>query len=187
MAEFKDAVEYVLVNEGGFVDNPSDSGGATNFGLSLRFLREIPEERRKKYGLFGELTCSTIEHLTHQQAILIYQCEFWVMQGYDQLQNQRVCNYVFDMVIQHGETQGIKIAQRAMWAVMQCSEILKDDGILGVESINLINLHCNDKYFYEAYLAALCSERAGYVRLIAELKPKDKDYLHGWLTRCYKI
>ena len=37
MSAFELAIPIVLKHEGGFADNPADPGGATNFGISLRF------------------------------------------------------------------------------------------------------------------------------------------------------
>ena len=36
MAEFSLAIPIVLENEGGYVDDPNDPGGETNFGISKR-------------------------------------------------------------------------------------------------------------------------------------------------------
>ena len=36
MADFLQAVDFVLDNEGGFVDNVNDPGGATNWAISAR-------------------------------------------------------------------------------------------------------------------------------------------------------
>jgi lysozyme family protein len=35
---FNELVKTILKFEGGYVDHPSDPGGATNFGISLRFM-----------------------------------------------------------------------------------------------------------------------------------------------------
>ena len=39
MAEFGKAFAKIIELEGGFVDHPDDPGGATNLGISLRFLK----------------------------------------------------------------------------------------------------------------------------------------------------
>ena len=48
MADFKQAIAKVLKNEGGYVDNPNDLGGTTNFGISLRFLQSIDKTATKE-------------------------------------------------------------------------------------------------------------------------------------------
>ena len=34
MADFKKAIDKILVNEGGYVNDPTDKGGETKFGIS---------------------------------------------------------------------------------------------------------------------------------------------------------
>ena len=40
MSHFEKAVEKVLEHEGGYVDHKADPGGATNYGISLRFVKQ---------------------------------------------------------------------------------------------------------------------------------------------------
>ncbi len=40
MSNFEKAVEKVLEHEGGYVDHKNDPGGATNYGISLRFVKQ---------------------------------------------------------------------------------------------------------------------------------------------------
>jgi lysozyme family protein len=92
------------------------------------------------------------------------------------------------MAVLHGAGQAIKIAQRATWAVLghfQAMEVI-DDGLLGEHTLEIINYFCADKYFLESYQAALMAERAGLMRLIVAIKPEEKEFLNGWLNRCYK-
>jgi lysozyme family protein len=188
MAEFSDAVEFVLAAEGDmFTNDPADSGGATRYGISLRFLREIPPERLKRYGIFGEPTLADVEYLTRPQAILIYEWEFWVQAPFDLINHQPLCNYVFDLCVLHGMGQGIRILQRATWAVTGVHEWLDDDGIMGSKTVIGVNAILANHHVRDILVAAIMAERAGFCRMLAEQRPKDGKYLHGWLKRCYKI
>lgn len=40
MRPFEDFVKVILKHEGGYVDHPNDPGGATKYGISLRFLQK---------------------------------------------------------------------------------------------------------------------------------------------------
>ena len=180
------AIDFMLSNEGGFIDNVSDSGGATNFGVSLRFLRELSEEKLRKYGFFKSaelLNSEDVKELTREQAILIYQNEFWNAGRYKYIKDQSVADYVFDMVVQHGEHQAVKIVQRALWAVYQKADYndVTDDGILGERTLSLINATTS-----RSLCMTMASERAGFVRLLAATRPKDYVFLDGWLSRCYR-
>src|SRR5664280_1189786 len=60
MAQFLAAIQYVLLNEGGFSDDPNDPGGATNFGILQR-----------------ELPGVDIRTITREQAISFYLPNYW--------------------------------------------------------------------------------------------------------------
>jgi lysozyme family protein len=51
VAQFDACVAFVLANEGGLSENPSDPGGCSNFGISLRFLREVEPDTLKRIGI----------------------------------------------------------------------------------------------------------------------------------------
>lgn len=184
MADADHAIGFVLANEGGFVDNVNDSGGATNFGLSLRFLREVPIERLRKYGIFKNpevLTTEDIKELTPQQANLIYKGEFWDSARFAEIVDEKVCAYVFDMGVNHGISQAIKLMQRAIWAMYQTINVVKDDGVLGDHTLHAVN------YLGDHVVPCLMSERAGFMRLLVVKNSKDEEFINGWLNRCYRI
>jgi lysozyme family protein len=91
MAEFEPAIKITLENEGGFVDNISDPGGATNFGISQR-----------------EFPSVDIKDLTKEQAEEIYQKNYWLFGG---VNDQNLANKLFDMYV-NMEHAAIKIIQR---------------------------------------------------------------------------
>ena len=180
MANFDSAVSFMLPNEGGLVDNPADPGGITNFGISLRFLKNLSPERLKRYGIFNEPTTVTIRSLTVDQAKLIYRGEFWEALPFEKIQNQILCNIIFDTCVNVGLTQGTKIAQRAVWAAMKLRNAIKDDGVMGSKTIQAIN-QCSFML-----LPCLLAVRAGFYRLLAEKNPANKEFLNGWLDRAYR-
>lgn len=57
---FLDSVELVLAAEGGYVNNPSDPGGETKFGISKRSYPKLD-----------------IANLTRDDAIALYFTDFW--------------------------------------------------------------------------------------------------------------
>jgi len=187
MSYFLEAVDYVLKREGGFVDSPVDPGGATNYGISLRFLREVPAERLRKYGLFkapDEVDVVDIQHLTQDQAMLIYKGEFWDLVPLEKIDNSDLINYIFDMCVNHGIAEGIKILQRAIWAFYEKREYedLQIDGILGAHTIEILDTTPVDEF-----RRSLVSERSGFMRLLVAVNPKERENLNGWLDRCYRF
>ncbi|PZN06451.1 MAG: hypothetical protein DIU69_13250, partial [Bacillota bacterium] len=66
--KFLRAVDVVLKHEGGLSEHPSDPGGITHWGISLRSYPELGEEG--------------IRNLTREQAAEIYYRDFYAKYGY---------------------------------------------------------------------------------------------------------
>ena len=90
MADFNLAIPIVLKNEGGYVYDPNDPGGETNFGISKRSYPDVD-----------------IKGLTSALAAAIYQRDFWKFGG---ITDQGVANKLFDSYVNMEHT-AIKIAQ----------------------------------------------------------------------------
>lgn len=181
MAIFETALDFVLVNEGGLSEDVADPGGTTNFGISLRFLRGLSSEVLKRAGIFEPITDQTIRELTKEQATILYRALFWEPDSFDKIMNQQLANYIFDMAVNHGISQAIKITQRAICACQRNKDFVMDDGVLGAATIQGVN----QASFM--MIPALIAQRSGYYRELVALNPSLRGVLNGWLTRCYRI
>lgn len=181
MAQFESAVNFILANEGGLIKAENDPGGITNFGISFRFLLEVPPEVLKRAGIFEPVTEDTIRELTQEQAKILYRLMFWDTAPFEKIINSKLCNYIFDMCVQHGYGQGIKLAQRAVNACQKSATYLKDDGIMGAYTLQGIN----QASFM--LIPALIAQRDGFIRLLVSKNPKREVFMDGWLNRCYRI
>jgi lysozyme family protein len=180
MSSFEKAMEFVLQNEMGLEENNKDPGGITNCGISLRFLKSLSEDLRKKYGIFDqEINEDTIRCLRLTQAKLIYKGEFWDCAPFEKIENQEHCNYIFDMAVNLGISPAIKCVQRACWAVMKRWENLEDDGILGNNTIQAIKM-CG-----MFIMPPIRAERGSFYRSIVEKSPEQREFLKGWYDRTY--
>lgn len=112
MSNFDRAILDVLKHEGGYVNDPADRGGATNFGLSQRTYPMID-----------------MKQLTRDDAIAIYRRDFW-QKRYDEMPYQ-IAAKTFDMAVNMGIGQAHKLLQRAVGAV--------DDGIIGPKTLAMID------------------------------------------------
>jgi lysozyme family protein len=110
MADFNLAIDTVLTNEGGLVDNPSDPGGLTNFGISQRSYPTVD-----------------IRNLTRETAAAIYQRDFW---HYDAVQLQPMATKIFDMSVNMGHA-AIRILQTCLGVTV--------DGIWGPGTCAAVN------------------------------------------------
>lgn len=165
--KFKNALEIVLKNEGGLVDDENDPGGITNFGISLRLYMMIHKELTK------EQVIEDIKNLTLTQAENIYYHEFWIKNRYEEIEDYEVSFKVFDFCVNAGARTANKLLQRSVRAA--AGFLLNDDGIIGNRTLRAVNL-CNSQFL----LCALKAEIANYYRSLN--KPR---FINGWLNRAY--
>lgn len=151
---FKQAVDFVIGNEGGYVYDPDDPGGETKYGISKRSYPDIE-----------------IKDLTRQAAEAIYFRDWWQKYGYWQITARDVQLKLFDLAVLMGPYRAHKIAQKA---VNQTGYFLIEDGALGPDTIDAINLHNYPGWLLDRIRILAVG------RLVGLNKEK---YLGGWVKR----
>lgn len=179
MAVFESAIPFILKHEGGFVDNPNDHGGATNFGISLRWLissgalTKHPEMDMNHDGL---LDWKDIKAMPQSEAVALYKTAWWEPNKYGDFTNQPLATKVFDMSVNMGPPRAHKLLQRA---VQVCGhEALSIDGVLGPGTMAAANQVNPDNLMY-----VLCHVQADFYRSIVAHNPTQVKFLKGWLLR----
>jgi len=94
LASFDLAIPTILTNEGGYVNNVSDPGGETNFGISKRSYPDLD-----------------IRNLTREDATEIYRRDFWKFDG---ISSQPVATKVLDTCVNLGQVDGMRLCQKAV-------------------------------------------------------------------------
>lgn len=158
---FEKAIEFVLKNEGLYVNDVDDKGGETKFGISKRSYPNLD-----------------IKNLSIEKAKKIYKKDFWENQKYENIKNQDLAIKIFDLAVNVGVSRANKLVQRALRAV---NKKIEENGILSDVVIGLINESDSSDL-----LSSLKSEAAGYYRSIVLTKPHRAKFLKGWLNRAYK-
>lgn len=127
MANFTIALKKVLKNEGGYVNNPNDTGGETYKGISRKnhptWTGWISIDQIKKAHPKGFKTI--LEHTPELQDKVkdFYKRRFWDELCLDTCGNQELANQAFDMAVNAGVKAGVKILQKVLG--------IPADGILG--------------------------------------------------------
>lgn len=176
---FLEAIPKVLAHEGGFVDNVNDPGGATNFGISLRFLQSTGDYELGDIDNDGDIDYDDISQMKIIDAKLLYFEHFWKKYGYGQIENQQVANKIFDMSVNMGARQAHRLLQRAVNCVLG-QRALTDDGLLGPKTSQGMQLALQQPF---ALLTALRAQQEGFYRLLVAKNDKFEAFLQGWLNR----
>lgn len=159
MVEFEQAVNLTFQHEGGFYHNP-ETGEISNFGISSKFLAAIGEP----------CTLHDVQVLTRMKAIQLYRNFFWIANRIYQFRDQALANKVFDLCVNMGSPETIRLLQSAVGAHV--------DGIVGPQTLDLVNAADPAKTLDK--FKALAEAR---YRDIAQRDPRHAGDLNGWLTR----
>lgn len=108
----KNCIDFILKHEGGYVNNPKDPGGETNYGIAKKFYPDL-----------------NIRQLTKDQAAEIYYRDYWLKAKCDQMPLP-VALMVLDSSVNQGISAASKILQRAL--------NIKDDGVIGINTLTAI-------------------------------------------------
>ena len=116
----------IVEREGGYVNDPDDPGGATNFGVTIHTMRRLGLDLDRD----GDVDTADVKQLTRQQAVDIFVTHYFDRPRIAELPEPLQAT-VFDMYVNAGGN-AIKILQRLLRDMGQEVSI---DGALGPMSI----------------------------------------------------
>ena len=157
LTKFDDIIEVTLHHEGGYVHDPKDLGGETNYGIAKRFYPKVD-----------------IKNLTKEGAKEIYKKDYWDKNKVDDLTDD-LKHIFFDMCVNMGKRTAVKVLQRA--AVNRGKDIEVDGG-LGPMTIKALKGVEIDRV--RAYRVKF------YVDLITS-RPEQEKFFLGWFRRATEV
>lgn len=176
---FEYAVAFLLTHEGGFADNKYDPGGATKYGISLRYLKATGID----INLDGKIDITDILALNADNAKHIYKRYWWDKYKYEGIKDSSIGMKIFDLAVNMGATQSHKLAQRAIQTFSEhLNQPISIDGKLGKETFECINYLCELGYSKQLLDAIKKQCIKFYNNLVIE-KPELLVFLTGWLRR----
>lgn len=168
MAQSSILIPFIQSWEGGWTDNPADSGGATMRGITLAtFIRW-----RLDNGL-PRPDKTDLRAITEAEWRDIFHFYYWNRLRADDIQSQAVANMLVDWYWHSGITS-VRNLQRL------CRVIA--DGIIGPKTLAAVNA-CNPEQLFRQLREA----RITYLTGITERRPDQRQFLKGWLRRVNSI
>jgi len=164
MADVKKLSPILAKWEAGFVNDPTDKGGATNMGITIGTWRQIGYDKDGD----GDIDVVDIRLLDERDFSAVLKI-YWNKWHANRLINQSVANLLVDWVYTSGKW-GIVIPQRILK--------IEPDGIVGNQTIIAVNL-VDQKKFFDAVFEA----RKKFFNDIVKNNPSQKRFIKGWLNR----
>jgi len=165
MQNIDEIASEIVRREGGYVNDPDDLGGATNFGVTIHTMRRLGLDLTGD----GKVTAADVKALTIKQAIDIFKKYYYYRPKIDHLPEPLQAS-VFDMQVNAGGN-AIKILQRLL---VKFGEDVTADGVLGPQSIQAAqNVWANAQ---EHLVDAYGIERCNYYYRLADRRPASRKY-----------
>ncbi|MDX9788879.1 MAG: glycosyl hydrolase 108 family protein [Desulfobacterales bacterium] len=178
MTPLRVALDFILKQEGGYVNDAVDLGGVTNHGISFRFLKSLAPELADIDG-DGDIDAEDVAAMTPAAAEMIYEKEFWEKMGLAMLPGP-VAIAMMDTAVNMGPAGATRILQKT---VHDIGAGIKIDGILGTNTVFLAAAFGNDHEFIPQFLL----NRIWRYQEIVLANRKLAKFLNGWLCRVFAL
>lgn len=168
---FDHCFRKLLAIEGDYVDDPSDSGGKTRYGIT--------EKVARANGYRGEMSSLPLEF-----AKKIYKSCYWDVLSLDQVRSEKLCEELFDSAVNIGPS-GVKHWWQECLNVLNNRgsrwEDLKVDGEVGEKTIAATNVACNLIRWEKRLVKLLNCVQGAFYKDLCQRREKDERFLGGWL------
>lgn len=172
---FATALAITVGIEGGFSKHPSDSGGATKYGIT--------EKLARAYGYTGDMRDLQIEFATR-----VYREHFWDVMHLDEVSARSIslAEEIFDTGVNTGTVFAITSLQRALNVLNRRGVDYADitvDGLMGRMTLNALDslLKKRGSRGELVLLRILNALQAAHYVTLAERREKDEDFMFGWV------
>ncbi|MCF6443606.1 holin-associated N-acetylmuramidase [Nereida sp. MMG025] len=169
----------IVHREGGFVNDPDDPGGATNFGVTIHTMRQLGLDLDGD----GAVTTRDVRHLSRAQAIEIFIDHYFNKPRIADLPDALHAT-VFDMQVNAG-SNAVRILQRLLNRMGQQVVV---DGAIGPQTIRATHAAyaLAPAHIVDAYGIA----RRNYYYAIGDRRPASRKFARrrdggkgGWIIR----
>lgn len=179
MLTVREIAKEIVVREGGYVNDPDDPGGATNFGVTIGTMRDLGID----LDLDGDVDVDDVKLMTADRATDIFINHYFFKPQIDKLPEVLHAS-VFDMQVNAGNN-AIKLLQSVL---NRFGSVTVVDGVLGRQTIG----NCSAVYAeHGGYLVdAYAIERRNYYYRLGDKRPSLRKFAKtlkgqkgGWIKR----
>jgi len=179
MQSVREIANAIVAREGGFVNDPDDPGGATNFGVTIHTMRRLGLDLTGD----GQVDISDVRSLSQAQAVDIFIKHYFDAPLIAELP-EPLQPSVFDMYVNAGNN-AVKILQQLL---REMGQDIAVDGAIGPQTIRAAHaaMRAAPDHLVDAYGIA----RRNYYFRLADRRPASRKYARnraggkgGWIRR----
>lgn len=189
MAKVDVLLPFILRWEGGYANDPADTGGATNKGVTIATWKQCGYDKDGD----GKIDVKDLKLISNDDVRnRVLKPHFWDRWKADEIHSQKIANILVDWVWGSGK-HGIVIPQRILG--------VKPDGIVGAKTISAVNFAAPNQLFNAIYNArvkflkdivaqsvAAYEKKKGRKATNAEkMRFTKQRFLNGWMKRLADI
>lgn len=167
MSNFAPAIEKTLGHEGGYVNNPNDKGGETNWGIT----KAVATANDYK----GEM-----KELSLAMAKSIYKKQYWDKLKLDNVNNQVIAEIAFDIGVNAGVGTAAKMLQEMV--NFMTTDNIEVDGKIGSQTLGRLNAITTKRDNEEAVLLLSMLQGEHYLNCMRK-REANEIFSLGWLRR----
>lgn len=162
---FQRCLTEVLRHEGGYIDHPSDPGGATNMGITRKTLA-----RWRKISPWTDLPKSSVASLKREEAALIYRANYWNPSRAGDMP-VGVDLALFDFAVNSGPDRAVRTLQAAL-GVAADGEVgpVTLAALRGADLARLVNDFCDRRLAFLRGLSTFAVFGRGWTRRVADIR-----------------
>lgn len=155
MERFDKFMEVIFRHEGGYVNDPDDSGGETRYGITKTRYPELD-----------------IKNLTKEKAKEIYYSDYFLALNLHYIKNDLLALHIFDMAVNAGAKRAVKLLQ----------ELIKveTDGVIGP----ITGMATHNAELTTDVVNAYIAKRIEYYYKVSK-RGNNIKFLNGWVNRVY--
>lgn len=166
----------ILKHEGGYVDDPDDKGGTTNYGVSLRYAQG--KGLSMDLDGDGDVDKDDIHLVTPDVAAELYKKDFLELPKFDRLPPE-LQPVIFDCSVNHGPSRAARFLQDAL---VRLDEDIVTDGKVGPNTILAMIKVINREGWWKLN-NAIVERRIDFYKYIVRQDASQAKFLSGWLKR----
>ncbi|GAA6175091.1 holin-associated N-acetylmuramidase [Sulfitobacter pacificus] len=179
MISVREIAEEIVAREGGFVNDPDDPGGATNFGVTIHTMRRLGVDLNRD----GQVDIRDVKALSRRQAVDIFLKHYFEKPLIGDLPDALQPS-VFDMYVNAG-SNAIRILQQLLRTMGIKVTV---DGVLGPQTLSAARqaMTAAPDHLVDAYGIA----RRNYYFRLADQRVASRKYARnraggkgGWIRR----